>query len=240
MPPHGKRKKTLLYSSLVILIIIFGVIFPVYNVYGFIFNGNPPITVQDGYYNTTYSGNFKDISSLNPVLFSTNSSVSTVMENNHPDSTLNLKLTNGSIYYAAGVRRVVCISFNLSVSGKFANNLHPMSLTLSYGAVGQDQKSEILVTEAPPSSTYIPVARNLSPLEFGKLLLVGQGYTSVTTKLLNQYISDPFYNFYVSVRMEVTIRWLPDTNHLFNMSAQVNGLSKPVNSTLSLNIFEKS
>ena len=238
--PTSVNKKIAFYSVITAVVILFGVIFPVYHIYNDYFEPEPIISVRDGYYNTTYSGNFKDISSLNPVLFSTNSSVSTVMENNHPDSTLNLKLTNGSIYYAAGVRCVVCISFNLSVSGKFANNLHPMSLTLSYGAVGQDQKSEILVTEAPPSSTYIPVARNLSPLELGKLLLVGQGYTSVTTKLLNQYTNDPFYNFYVSVRMEVTIRWLPDTNHLFNMSAQMNGLSKPVNSTLSLNIFEEA
>jgi hypothetical protein len=191
-------------------------------------------------YNTTYSGNFKDISSLNPVLFSTNSSVSTVIENNHPDSTLNLNLTNGGIYFVGGRMSQVNIIFNLSVAGAFANNLHPKSLTISFGAVGPNQTTVILETLAPPYSTYIPVSSNLSPYTLGKLVLVGPGYTSVTTKLLNQYSNDPFYNFYVSVQMWVTVKWYSDTNHTFNLSAQVNGLGKPVNSTLSLNIFEKS
>ncbi|MHB1812500.1 MAG: hypothetical protein ACYCPR_08850 [Thermoplasmataceae archaeon] len=240
MSLHIKRKRTLIYSSIVILILIFGVIFPVYNVYGFIFNGNPPITVQDGYYNTTYSGDYRNIGSLNPVLFSTNASRSTVVENNHPDSTLNLNLTNGGIYFTGAPMSHVDIIFNLSVAGTFANNLHPKSLTISFGAVGPNQTTVILETLAPPYSTYIPVSSNLSPYTLGKLVLVGPGYTSVTTKLLNQYTNDPFYNFYVSVQMWVTVKWYSDTNHTFNLSAQVNGLSKPVNSTLSLNIFEKS
>ena len=76
----------------------------------------------------------------------------------------------------------ILLLFNLSVSGTFANNLHPKSLTISFGAVGPNQTTVILETLAPPYSTYIPVSSNLSPYTLGKLVLVGPGYTSVTTK----------------------------------------------------------
>ena len=238
--PTSVNKKIAFYSVITAVVILFGVIFPVYHIYNDYFEPEPIISVRDGYYNTTYSGNYKDISSFNPVLFSTNSSRSTVVEKNHSNSTLNLNLTNGDIDFCGAPMSHVNIVFNLSVAGTFANNLHPKSLTISFGAVGPNQTTVILETLAPPYSTYIPVSSNLSPYTLGKLVLVGPGYTSVTTKLLNQYTNDPFYNFYVSVQMWVTVKWYSDTNHTFNLSAQVNGLSKPVNSTLSLNIFEKS
>jgi len=162
------------------------------------------------------------------------------MEKNHPNSTLNLNLADGYIYYLSGNgMSSLCIYFLLNVSGKFVNNLHPISLTLSYGAIGQDQKSAMVCPEPSPLYSHIPVSRNISNFELRDLLHEGQSYSTVSALLINQYTSDPFYNFSACVQMKVNMLWLPDTNHLFNLSAQVNGLSKPVNSTLSLNIFEK-
>ncbi|MHB1471117.1 MAG: hypothetical protein ACYCSA_03830 [Thermoplasmataceae archaeon] len=241
MSLHIKRKRTLIYSSIVILILIFGVIFPVYNVYGFIFNGNPPITVQDGYYNVTYSGNFESLSNFNSFGFATNASRSTVTDANHPFSFLDVSLAKGSIYYnpsSASPENVLNIVFYLSISGHFSSNLHPKFLSISYGAVGSNQSSVILTTWAPPYSTEVPVAVNLSPDTLGNLALVGPGNVSVTTNLLNQSGHASSYNFYVSVMMWLTVKWIPNSSHTFDLSAQINGLSKPVNSTLSMTIVE--
>lgn len=232
------NKKIAFYSVITVIVIVLGIIFPVYHLYDPLFGHNPTISVKDGFYNVTYSGNYRNISSTNPVLFSTGLSRSTVVDNNYPNSTLDLQLMNGGIFYLGGPSSDVNIVFNLTVGGHFTGNLHPKSLTLSFGAVGPNQTSITLETSAPPHSTWVPEARNLSPDTFGNLVLVGPGNVSVTTNLLNQSSNVPFYNFYVSVQMWLTVKWYSGSTHTFNLSAQVNGLGKPVNSTLSMTIVE--
>lgn len=240
MPLSVKKKKTVVYSTIIILILIFGVIFPAYHVYNNILKTQPAITVKDGYYNATYSGNFRLDSNIHEYPFSTNESRAIVIDTGHPNSTLDVSAYNGVIFYLNAPDNVVNIIFNLSVSGHFTSNLHPKSLTISCGALGANQSSVMLNTWAPPYSSWVPVAKNLSPDTLGNLVLVGPGNVSVTTSLLNQSNSVPFYNFYVSVQMWLTVKWYEGSSHLFDFSAQANGLCKPVNSTLSMTIVEVS
>ena len=239
MPILSRKQRAVMYSVIAVLVLIFGIIFPVYHLYDPLFKENPEITVRGGYYNVTYSGDFKNITDTsNAFLFSTNASVATAIETGHPNSTLDVQLTKGVIFYLGAPSDVVTIMYNLSVRGHFAGNLHPESLTISFGAIGPNQSSVILETWAPPYSSWIPTAQNLSPDTLGNLILVGAGNVSVTTGLLNQSNNVPFYNFHVSVQMWLTVKWYTGSSHLFDLSAQVNGLSKPVNSTLSMKIVE--
>ncbi len=235
------RKKIALYSVITVIIIVMGIIFPIYHLYDPLFGHNPSITVKDGHYNVTYSGDFKNITdTANSFLFTTNASRSTVIDSGQPNSTLDVRATNGQIFFVGTPNDVVTIFYNLVVSGHFTTNLHPKSVTISFGALGPNQSSVLLTTIAPPQSTFVPPAENLSPNSLGNLRLIGQGYTSVNANLLNESDNVPFYNFNVSVQMQLTVKWYPGSSHLFDLSAQVNGLSKTVNSTLSMTIVETS
>ena len=237
----GKKKRVAVYSIIIILVLIFGIIFPVYHVYDTLLKNNPEITVQDGHLNVTYLGNYKNVDSINPVQFSTNISRSTIMDLGHLNSTLDLQLTEGLIYYLGAPNNVVTIIFDLLVSGHFTNNLHPASLTISFAAVGQNQSSVLLTTTTYTSSSVkLPAAENISTAKFVNLQLEGYGNVSATTGLLNESSSVPFYNFCASVQMWLTVKWYTGSSHSFDLGAQVNGLSKPVNSALSMTIVEAS
>ena len=237
----GKKKRVAVYSVVILLVLIFGIIFPIYHVYDPFFKNNSEITVQDGHLNVTYLGNYKNVDSINPVQLSTNISRSTVMDLGHLNSTLDLQLTEGLIYYLGAPNNVVTIIFDLLVSGHFTNNLHPASLTISFAAVGQNQSSVLLTaTTYTSSSVKLPAAENISTAKFINLQLEGYGNVSATTGLLNESSSVPFYNFCASVQMWLTVKWYTGSSHLFDLGAQVNGLSKPVNSALSMTIVEAS
>lgn len=237
-----KDKRVVAYAVIIVFVLIFGLIFPVYHLYDPLFAGkhSVPITVKAGYSNATYAGDFKINSSTNMFLFSTNTSTSIVMDAGYPNSSLDLNLANGTIYWIGSPNNVVSVNYNLSIYGHFTSNLQPNSLTVSFGADGPNQSSVILYTSAPPYSTWIPTAKNLSPDTLGYLVIVGPGNVSVTTSLLNENSNVPYYDFYVSVQMEVTMHWYTGSSHLFELSAQVNGLSEPVNSTLAMTILETS
>ena len=233
----GKRKRIAAYSVVIILVLIFGIIFPLYHVYDPFFKNNPEITVQDGHLNVTYSGDFKTMTeNLSFFTFSTDISRALVMNAGHHNSTLGVNLTKGNIIYDSAENQAV-ITFNLSVGGHFSGNLYPESLTVS---ISETDPNSTLSTFAPPSSTAVPRADNLSPNTLGYLWLSGADHKSVTTNLLNQIGNSPFYNFYVSVQMQVNLAWHPVSAYTLVLSAQVNGLSEPVNSALSMTIVEES
>ena len=238
-----KNKRIVAYAVIIILIMIFGLIFPVYHLYDPLFGQkhSVPITVKAGYSNVTYAGDYEaNNSSSNPFLFSSTVSRSIVTDAGYPNSSLDLRLTNGFIYWIGSPNNVVSVNYNLTINGNFTSNLQPNSLTISFGANGPNQSSVILFTWAPPYSSWIPTAENLSPYTLGYLNLVGPGNVSVTTNLLNENGNVPYYDFYVSVQMELTMHWYNGSSHLFDLSAQVNGLSEPVNSTLAMTILEMS
>lgn len=233
------KKKIAFYSVITVVLVVFGIIFPIYHLYDPLFGHEPVISVENGYYDVTYSGDFKNITdTANSFLFTTNASRSTVIDSWQPNSTLDVRATNGQIFFVGTPNDVVTIFYNLVVSGHFTSNLHPNSVTISFGALGPNQSSVLLTTIAPPQSTFVPPAENLSPNSLGNLRLIGQGYTNVNANLLNESSNLPFYNFNVSVPMQLTVKWSSGSTHLFSLSAQVNGLSKPVNSTLSMIIIE--
>lgn len=240
MPISNKKKRTAIYSVIIILVLIFGIIFPLYHLYDPLFNDNPAVTVNDGYYNVTYAKDFKNISG-DYFPFSTNVSKATITDTDHPDSILDLSLSNGNIFYtpySASPANALNIIYNLVIYGHFTDDLHPSSLAVSFGAVGQNQSTVILTTLAPPLSTAVPEAENVSVDTLGNLILAGAGSVSVTAGLLNESSSVPFYNFYVSVMMQVFVKWLTGSSHVFDLTAQVNGLSRGVTSTLSLAVVE--
>ncbi len=238
----GKKKRVAVYSVILIIIVIFGVIFPVYHFYDPLFKNNPAITVSGGYYNVTFARDFKNLTdTANSFLFTTNASRTIVADTGHPDSTLDVSAVNGQIFFNGAPNNVVTIIFDLLVSGHFTNNLHPASLTISFAAVGQNQSSVLLTTTTYTSSSVkLPTAENISTAKFVNLQLEGYGNVSATTGLLNESSSVPFYNFCASVQMWLTVKWYTGSSHLFDLSAQVNGLSKPVNSSLSMTIVEAS
>lgn len=239
--PTSTNKKIAFYSIITAIVIVFGIIFPLYHLYDPLLNHNPTISVENGHYNVTYSGDFKNITdTTDSFLFNTSASRSTVLVSGQPNSTLDVKATNGEIFFGAPSNDVISILYDLVVIGHFNSNLHPESVKISFGALGTNQSSVLLTTLAPPQSTFVPPAENLSPYSLGNLRLIGQGYVSATADLFNESSSLPFYNFSVSVPMELTVKWYSGSSHLFDLSAQLNGLSKPVNSTLSMTIVEES
>jgi len=240
MPISSRKKRTAIYSTIVVLVIIFGIIFPVYHLYDPLFRNNPPITVSDGYYNVTYAEDFKNINGTY-FHFSTIASTSTVVDDDYLNSTLGVSLSNGVIFYipsSASPANALNINYNLVICGHFTGDLHPDSITISFAAIGKNQSSVILTTFAPPLSNAIPKAVNLSPDNLGYLILAGAGNVSAKAGLVNESSNVPFYNFYVSVMMQVFVKWLTGSSHQFDLSAKVNGLSKPVNSTLSMTVVE--
>ena len=137
----GKKKRVAVYSVVILLVLIFGIIFPIYHVYNPFFKNNPEITVQDGHLNVTYSGDFKTMTeNLSFFTFSTNISRALVMNAGHHNSTLSVNLTKGNIIYDSAENQAI-ITFNLSVRGHFSGNLYPESLTVS-------------VSETDPNSTF--------------------------------------------------------------------------------------
>ena len=120
----GKKKRVAVYSVVIILVLIFGIIFPVYQVYDPLFKNNPAITVSGGYYNVTYADDFKNLSSTaNSFFFTTNASRTVVADTGHRNSTLDVSAVNGQIFFNGAPNNVVTIIFYLLVTGHFTNNL---------------------------------------------------------------------------------------------------------------------
>ncbi len=235
MPTQEKKKRLTIYSVIVLLILVFGIIFPLYHLYVPLFEHKPAISVEDGYYSVTYSGNYKNITeNSTPFSFSTNTSMASVHTAGHANSTLSINLAKGNIIYNK-VENQVIITYNLSVRGHFTSYLRPNTLILSIGVIG---KNTTISTWAPPFSTLVPVAENITPDNLGNLAISGTGNVSVLTNLLNYTNQVPFYNFFVSVTIEINVAWNPVTTHTFVMGTQVKGLSKLVKSTLSMTIVE--
>lgn len=233
-----QRRKVALLSIIVAIIVVVILIISELPFYSDQLGDNTQIEVDRGYANVTYTGDFKNIYSDHAFLFSTNLSHAEVSDSGHPNSTLDVSLDGGAIYFETSGNSVL-IEYNLSVHGQFTSNLHPDSLTLSYTAKGLSNQSAFNVgTWAPPYSDWIPSAQNLSPDTLGYLAHAGFGSVSVTTKLLNENSHSALYNFSVSIFMNIFLGWYQNSTHTFDLSAQVNGLSKPVNSTISMSIVE--
>ena len=232
----GRKRSMLVIAA--VLIIAFAILFASYHFYGNLFTDSPPITVNDGYMNVTYSGHFNVISSTDPYLFSSNVSRAVVSDANHAHSYLTVAVQDGQLFYQSAVGHI-SIDYNLVVSGQFTTNLHPTSLTISYDAKGLINQSGVLLdTSAPPYSNFIPPAHNMSVDSLGKLVHSGFGAVSVTENLLNENSQLSVYNFSVSIPMDIALNWYPDSSHTFHLSARVNGLSKPVIAVISMSIVE--
>ena len=135
----------------------------------------------------------------------------------------------------------VRVFYNLSINGQFTTNIHPDSLTISYIAKALSNQSGFhVLTWAPPYSNWIPTAQNLSPDTLGYLTHAGIGSVNVTTKLVNESARGTLYNFSVSVNMNIILNWYPNSIHIFELRAQVNGLSEPVAAALDMSIVEMS
>lgn len=235
MSTKNKKRRLTIYSLIVLLILVFGIIFPVYHLYDPIFEHKPAIFVRDGYQNVTYSGNFKSITENSTLFtFSTNTSTATVYTVGHPNSFLNVNLAKGNIIYNKAENQAI-VTYNLSVRGHFTSYIRPDTLKLSIGVIG---KNTTVSTWAPPASTLVPMSENLTPDNLGHLAISGPGNVSVLTNLLNYSSQVPFYNFFVSVTIEINVAWSPVTTHTFVMGAQVEGMSKLVKSALSMTIVE--
>ncbi len=229
------NKRIAFYSVITAIIIVIGIILPLYHFYDPLFEHNPAISVNNGYYKVTYSGNFKNITERSTLFtFSTDTSTAFVYTAGHPNSTLNVSLAKGNIIYNK-VENQAIITYNLSVGGHFTSYLHPSALILSIDVTG---KNTTISTWAPPVSTFVPTAENLTPNNLGYLSISGPGNVSVLTKLLNYSNQVQFYNFFVSVTIQINVAWNPASINTFVMGAQVKGLVKPVDSTLSMTIVE--
>lgn len=233
--PTSPKKKIAFFSVITAIIIVMGIILPLYHFYDPLFGHNPAISVNDGYYNVTYSGNFKNMTERSTLFaFSTDTSMASVYTAGHPNSTLNVSLAKGNIIYNK-VENQAIITYNLSVRGHFTSYIRPSALILSIGVIG---KNTTISTWAPPASTFVPTAENLTPDNLGYLSISGPGKVSVLTNLLNYNSQVQFYNFFVSVTIQINVAWDPVSVHTFVMGAQVKGLDKLVDSTLSMIIVE--
>lgn len=202
--------------------------------FNFIFELNQPITVRDGNYDVNYSSDFNAITNTQDAFtFSTNPAVSIVGFANHPDSYLNLSAKHGNIFYVEP-SNFTMICFAYSVSGHFAS-LKPASITIFFGALGTNQCS-VLFCPAGIRDKY----QNVSPENLGDFRLEGPGNVSIPVPLLNESSRLPYYNFSLYLFVKITVKLAPDSSHLFEMGAQVNGLSKPVISTMNMTIVETS
>ena len=226
-------------AVVVVIIVVFGIIFPLNHLYDPLFKDSPAILVKNGSLNVTYSGDFRNITNTNhDFLFSSNSSIATISEQGHSNSTLSISIDRGEIYFDAS-DNLTHTEFNLTVMGKFNSNLHPISLTVSYLAKGLTNQSTIVYsTNAPPTSSWIPQSKNISTNNLGELTRFGLGGVNVTANLLNDSGKSTQYNFSVSVQMEIWMVWYPDSSHTFVFGSALNGLSKPVSSTIAMEMVE--
>lgn len=233
------RNKRILFVSVSVLIVVFGIIFPVYHFYPFPSNSEIPISVSNGYSNVTYSGDFRNNFTGNSYLMPSELVSATVNDTNHINSSLTLAIHKGHIYYDFVDTHIV-IDYLLSVAGVFTTNLNPSSVTFSYSATGRsNQSGTILTTFAPPYSTAVPQGQNISVNKLGYLVLSGLGHNNVTVSLFNKSRSASLFHFSIaSMEMEIVLNWYSNSTHIFDVGVTVNGLEKPVSAIISMEIDE--
>lgn len=232
------NKKTVIYAIIISAVIIGGTFIPTFIIQQKFQYNKQSIIVKNSYYNTTYASNFKTNSPGNIYSFSTNQSIATVSDANHAKSTLSIEVQDGEIFYNP-VNDYIFIQYNMVIIGKFTSNLLPSSLLISYIATGQHNQSGVgMNTNAPPTSTQTPKAENLSTDTLGNLWQSGFGQTNVTAQLFNETKIGTFFNFSVSVQMQIFLNWYSNSTHTFVLSVKTNGLHKTATSSVSMSIKE--
>lgn len=233
-----KVQRKIIFVLVSIVIIVLGVGFPIYHFYASSQNKQEAISVSNGSASVVYSGDFQNNSSGNSFILPTEEATAMVFEADHQNSSLTIGIHKGQIYYDKDNKHIV-IDYNFTVSGRFSTNLQPSSLTLSFNASGLSNQSGVaLSTFAPPFSTVVPSAENMSVNMLGNLWLSGLGQKNVTTRLLSENPDARLYNFSVSVEMETELNWYSNSTHTFLLGVSVNGLQKPVFASISMTIEE--
>lgn len=234
MPSARNRNNIVLFAVIATLIVVLGVAFPLIHEYSKLFTHDPQISVQNGYSNVTFSGDFKDgyqytIPWVNATAFFGEQSYNNFL-------TLSFVNGTGDLYY---IESTVRLFVNVSISGQLTTNLHPSTISVKYNATGpkgEDGVIFLLISPIPYNGSYGD--RNVT-FNYGQGGgFQGYGNGSEIGNLVNENASTPLYNFTLNLRTWLTFNWYQNSTHNFAITATLNGLSEEVSSTINFAIKE--
>ena len=192
----------------------------------------PEFTVRTENAYSNYSGNFTNISSLNPFRIAPVNGTTSMQMSGGFNSSLRVGVQRGDLFYDNG-DNVTFVFLSIIINASIRGGLMPSSLTFTMNTTGSPGDGQVLLFMWYGSQNRTNLSANLDLFQIS-----GYGSTSKTMSIENYTDSAHLFNFSYSVNVSVEFVPVPNSQHNILMWASLAGLGQPVQSMIKLSLNE--